>query len=268
MSGMTHITDLPSELLLDIFERLRSTSSTGTMTAFLLCCRAWHDISASVLYTHVAVDSKLNSNSALSLFIRQRTYLGLVQSLTLRIHQSHLMGFSIKLPKAYDRSEGLNAILPSMSNLKTFSLVLEEQVGKDYAIPSDITAKLLKSLPETVINLELDSYGLDDIGVSGIHLCQEIGALIPRLQFLRLRISRLCPALLAPLRSTTVSTPRNSAQIDFNARTTSPLRIAVIQLDMKPDIRGNPRSCLCGTALQMKRDPRLVFPPHFANGVH
>lgn len=75
------------------------------------------------------------------------------------------------------------------------------------AFPSNLMAHVLSSLPPTCVNLELDTRGADrhpDYAQEALypsHVCGQIGALLPRLHSLRLRLGGLCQDFFLPPQS-------------------------------------------------------------------
>ncbi|KAF2181617.1 hypothetical protein K469DRAFT_670666 [Zopfia rhizophila CBS 207.26] len=251
MSKPAIINELPSEILLDIFEHLRNSSSNGLLAKAMLCCRIWHRLIASVLYSHVAVDSKLHSDSVSSRFTKQFSYGFLVKSFSLRICQVHLLGFNIASPEAYERLCEIRDIFPRLENLYSFSLSLEEQAGQGFFIPKAAVVQIIDSLPRAVVKLNLDIGSLDNTSQS--HVCYSVSQVIPRLHCLRLRLSHICPVLFSCLENPAQwsrSHDCNVHEVEFPQATfISELRYAVIRLDTRPDSVHGTNSRLCHSGI-------------------
>ncbi|MCJ1365606.1 hypothetical protein MMC16_004731 [Acarospora aff. strigata] len=85
----------------------------------------------------------------------------------------------------------------SMIRLMTFSFYIspEPYHGIGFWIPRPIVATIIKALPETCVNLEIDTRGLDYLEPGSAHLCEAVRGTLPHLRNLRLRLSTLCPAI-------------------------------------------------------------------------
>jgi len=192
---MNTIAQLPNEILLDIFERLRG--ETCNLVSASKTCRRWHRLASTTIYRHISLSSKLRDETRTARFAASVTQCDLVQSFDLRITQVHLMGFSILSSDAFDRLMELCDVVTSMQNMQTFTLSFEKAAGQGFTAPSATIVSLLQSLPQTVVNLNLDCECMSCPKLNQPHVCEAIGALLPRLRSLRLRTSHLCSGLLS-----------------------------------------------------------------------
>ncbi|OCL05990.1 hypothetical protein AOQ84DRAFT_87341 [Glonium stellatum] len=161
-------------------------------------------------------------------------------------------GFSVGMPVASDRLEPFYPILPVMGQLKTFSLNLQNDAARTYLFLSTIIAKLLQYLPHTVMNLGLDTAGLDGIPKHD-HLCGSISKLIPQLHYLRLRVSSLCAELMSSLRHFNEEPDRPSS-----LGPVSQLRVAIIRLEIEPGNSQGPLAvCDCEHISARRFNPSL-----------
>lgn len=227
---MRHINHLPTEILLEIFKHVKTSSSLGALAQAMLCCRTFHTVISTVLYNQVSVQSKLNHKSTSARFAQQLSYPSIVRSFRLNICQVHLMGFHIGFGKAQERLNEIYSVLESMQNLRAFALTMEEYSGTEYLLPSVAVVNVLKCLPESVVDLNVDCGSLDT-EASASHICDMLADLIPRLHRLRLRLSHLCPSVFSALHSFSEAFSRPDT---FTIpKSTSQLREAVIRLDTR-----------------------------------
>ncbi|EMT73462.1 hypothetical protein FOC4_g10000825 [Fusarium odoratissimum] len=123
---------------------------------------------------------------------------------------------SDRLDKAkWDKAEllipQLANVIPSMANLKSFSLIRHHRTMRNplkpwseaqlYKTTRSTISSLLKSLPESCISLEL---AVGDINGSNpdpdpTHLCEDLRRLLPRLQHVHINLDPVCDAMLGTL---------------------------------------------------------------------
>lgn len=202
---MANICELPDEILLDVLEYVR-VSSTGGLLKAMLSCRTLCRVAATLVYSRVRLRIKLRDDCDTSRFARcvQRSNSDLVQSLSLQFSQVYLMGLSIRSAESAERFQELQSILPRLESLQSFSLYLEKPSGQSlFSIPTSVIVGVLKDLPRTVVNLDLHCESLYYPAISQPHLCATVSALMPRLRRLRLRLSHICESFLASLGTNT-----------------------------------------------------------------
>jgi hypothetical protein len=102
-----------------------------------------------------------------------------------------------KVGEFWSQMQDLPGVIRTMTKLVTFSFVIGGEYERMFRLSSGLIAPVIKALPETCINLELDTRGHDAFG-NGTHLCEPLAEIMPRLRHLRLRLYRFCPALLGP----------------------------------------------------------------------
>ncbi len=56
-------------------------------------------------------------------------------------------------------------------------------------------AKIIEVLPEACVNVELDTRDYDESAPKSVHLCDDLRAILPRLQGLLLCLTAMCPAI-------------------------------------------------------------------------
>lgn len=85
----------------------------------------------------------------------------------------------------------------SMIRLMTFSLWIspDPSYSIGFWLPRLIMATVIEALPETFVNLEIDTCGLDYFEPGSVHLCDAIRRTLPYLRNLRLRLRTLYPAI-------------------------------------------------------------------------
>lgn len=231
---------LPTEILMDIFERLSNKPSN--LVAAMRTCKRWHHVAGTVLYHHISLDSKLREDTSGARFGRYARQYNLIQSLSIRITQVHLMGFSVRSTDAFDRLAELCEAVRRMKNLQTFSLSFEESLDhlEGFSVPSGVVVLLLQSLPQSTINLNLDCDCITRPDLDQPHICQAVSALLPRLRTLRLRTSHLCSGLFSGLSMAADPSPEAALQQEFTGpskskKTSSPLEYIVIRMIARPE---------------------------------
>lgn len=85
-----------------------------------------------------------------------------------------------------------------MINLSTFSFTVGESKSDwELSIRRDILASWIKDLPQSCVNLEIDTRGCDFGNWDSNFLCDELRHVLPRLRYLRLRLACLCSDIFA-----------------------------------------------------------------------
>lgn len=141
-----------------------------------------------------------------------------------------------------------------MVNLTTFSFTItrkETTVG--FWIPRPIIADLLRDLPSSCVNLEIDTRGHDFLTHGYGHLCDNIRAVLPRLHHLRLRLNVMCPALFGTGYCTG---PRDNVYANFKPVNAPYLR--TVAINCIPLGMSESESRICGTFQEIHNDPYNV----------
>ncbi|KAF2639051.1 hypothetical protein P280DRAFT_519889 [Massarina eburnea CBS 473.64] len=258
---MTTIASLPNEILLDLFERLND-AHTGLLST-MRTCRRWYRLGATVLYTHISMDTALREDSACARFSRHAGPCHLIRSFSVRVTQVHLMGFGIVSADAFDRLTELCDALSGMQSLKTFALSFEEAVGEGFTAPSGAIVSILKSLPKTVVDLNLDCECMSTSQLGQPHVCHTLSVLLPRLRSLRLRTSHFCSGLLSSISPQATFDPeRPHCKATWKANATSPLQYLLIRLITSPEDEQRAHTTLCYTGDKMLYGARLADTLH------
>ncbi|KAH9866257.1 hypothetical protein J1614_008823 [Plenodomus biglobosus] len=221
---VSHINDLPEELLELILEDVKETEHPTLFWNSLRTCQKWHRIGLGLyrglgFATTVVIESDIRRNEvqydngdlmallemSLTLETPSKLYMSLLKSLT--IHIQHRRNTSLfTLPRNTNMMSSLETVLLQTNRLSTFSLSFSD--GWDFpnldvpAIPQSWLARIVEILPESVINLEIDSAGTDvppdpDIQVDQRdHICYQISKMLGRLRHLRLRMGHVCNTML------------------------------------------------------------------------
>jgi hypothetical protein len=254
---MTTVAQLPNEILLDIFERLRDDPSS--LVRIIKACRRWHRLGSTTFYRHITLNSKLRDDSMTARFAASRTQCDLVQSFDLRITQVHLMGFSILSSDAFDRLMELCDVVTSMKNMRTFALSFGQADGQGFTAPSAAIVSLLLCLPKTVVNLNLDCECMSSPELEQPHVCDTIGGLLPRLRSLRLRTSHLCSGLLSHIspQATLDHERPNFPSSITRAKATSSLEYLLIRLVLRPESGCASHTNLCYSENRPMQGARL-----------
>ena len=216
---------LSEELLLRTLHYLHNSSTAKEFIAVLLVCQRFNRIGASILYKNVFICNR----SLVTKIAPLRAHSYDVRSLSIRIQpcepEMYMPDEANTYPRPVDPEinvdtksgpetralwEALDVftlnVLPRLQNLSTFSMIVEE--WKEGAIPigwwirHSSSARVLRSLPQSVENLELD-LEMHDKPLTWahpfVHNCPCLRRLLPGLRHLRLRLTTLCPALFYDL---------------------------------------------------------------------
>lgn len=247
---------LPNELLSTILLHVKINSSASCFLSCLLCCKAWHSIALPLLYHDV-----LLVNLNLKAFARQFNlpYGSFVRSLTICIdpiiQKTQPDPYDFFDDDTYMRVNGtpelnrlwasLRDTVASMTRLRTFSFQISPQSSYDieFWVPKPILALIIEALPDTCVNLEIDTCGLDFHNPGSAHVCEAIRGTLPHLRSLRVRLNTLCPAVFG-----TGFDPTNPAKFfsNFQPVASSSLHTVVINCIAVLG-RGGP-SKICGTS--------------------
>ena len=192
------IEKFPDEILGLILVFVRS-ASIKEFVPVLRVSRKWYQIGEDLVWRGVVL-----TRENLPQFVsnvqkwQHRSHLSQrIRSLTIKIDPS-VQGHSQAFRKAVDH---LAQLLPAMSSLKTFSFFNQHDISDPWAswdIRNEFTTSLIRCLPDSVENLEINSpyihfwsdYSNEDC------LCSVISARINGLRCLRLAYPRICPRLL------------------------------------------------------------------------
>ncbi|KAG2162290.1 hypothetical protein VTO58DRAFT_106232 [Aureobasidium pullulans] len=214
---MTHL--LP-EILRTVFTLVREEYGLDVLKNISSVCKLWREIAQPVLWSHLVL-----SNDTIQKFTQihedPSDRLELVRSATLQIEVItstfpendpnlqefyRLHGF----PRTHDLHQGLNgfitSILPNLKALISLSVfVSHPSWTKDdtswyptgFRLQTEVLGQLLRSLPASCRDLELDTGGCDwSSAVESHHLCPDIWQVLPRLRHVKLRLHSLCSSVL------------------------------------------------------------------------
>ncbi|KNB10681.1 hypothetical protein FOXG_10826 [Fusarium oxysporum f. sp. lycopersici 4287] len=201
------ISALPTEVF-DKVINYAGNDSRDVVISCLLVNQLWRDTSLPILYR----DLVLSCGQSLDRFIacHNQQALTLTQSFTLYLNHDDQ---SDRLDKAkWDKAEllipQLANVIPSMANLKSFSLIRHHRTMRNplkpwseaqlYKTTRSTISSLLKSLPESCISLELAVGVINDSNPDPdpTHLCEDLRRLLPRLQHVHINLDPVCGAML------------------------------------------------------------------------
>jgi hypothetical protein len=175
------------EIVDEIFSQLQ-LSSQAALRNCLAVNRFWYQRARPFVYRDIVLDTNLHSLLRLwDVLNREDTSL-LVKSLTLRHHGTYLdngelMSFTGRICR----------LLVKLNRLASFSFIVLESSDRFY-IPYDQLADLIDCLPETCVNLELDT-GCSRPTAVDPHLCPRLRQILPRMKHVRLSLKHMCPAM-------------------------------------------------------------------------
>jgi hypothetical protein len=143
-----------------------------------------------------------------------------------------MSAFLTGVPSAYSNLKPTALMLPQLNHLRTFSLHLAHHEKRNTILPDSAISILLRSLPPSVRNLEVDTEGVNKVGFDQERrwpadcFCEDIAILLPQLHHVHLRKGYLCSQVFKTLADST-SRKMNGEQVQ-----TWPLRSLTIRLDM------------------------------------
>jgi hypothetical protein len=212
------------QILNNIFQRLRYSGSLGQFLPCLLVCKHWRLVGDQTAWkTLLICDENVDGFIASSILERRRFQS--TEHLTVSLHSPFapicecefcvLMGgpehedweganhrhryAKPDSTKEFRRTVNLlaNIIETGFVSLVTFSLSIDNEPRDggwcscyEPSVPATNFARLIKALPASCV--DIDSHTEED----NDHLCTVLGALLPRIHHLRLRLSYLCPCCL------------------------------------------------------------------------
>lgn len=252
---------MPNEILMDVFERLLDKPSS--LIAAMRTCKRWHYIASTVLYQHISLDSKLREDTSGARFGKFARQYHLVQSLSVRITQVHLMGFSVRSTDAFDRLAELCEAVRRMKNLRTFALSFEESLDHldGFPVPSAVIVLILQSLPPSLVNLNLDCDCINRPDIDQPHMCHAVSALLPRLRSLRLRASHLCSGLfssISPAATPSHERPINPTNPKKQPNRASKLEYLIIKVIARPECAHLAHTALCYSGDKLLHGAKLA----------
>jgi hypothetical protein len=201
---MASIETLPAEISAEISD-LVHLSSTASLHACLFVSKAWYQKARPVLNSTII----LSLPEAIVKFCEQFNFADhgiLVRSLTFRPTPhpsawgvySEDVGDYIYKASTSELINRLAGVVGRLSQLRTLSVFVPRNVDPIEVISPASLAALVDALPESCDNLEIDTQGHASVPVAADepHLCERLRYVLPRLRHFRLRMGRMCSALL------------------------------------------------------------------------
>ncbi|KAF2014936.1 hypothetical protein BU24DRAFT_493436 [Aaosphaeria arxii CBS 175.79] len=216
---------LPEELIEAILRYVQHTGSTAEFWACLRTCQQWHRIGLGLHRAlDVAVCTTIESTSRRMDFEFEldrsdiklvtdfelgfsKLFTSMLRSLTVHIVHSRIKAL-FRPVRGKNLIDSLITSFAVADQLTTFSFKFADE-GWDFpsmdvpAFPASRLADMVAALPETVVNLEIDTAGTDiTLSDSSLekrpnrHLCHQIANIFPRLEYLRLRVGHVCKTLM------------------------------------------------------------------------
>ncbi len=227
---MSYLVDLPNELLEDIILRVRDTSKPDALVNLSLSCKALYRLVRPIQNQHVLLLWRLNKTAPIARYMAAHGGDTDLRIIRLQPQKGLLNAFRVGMVLAEHHVQPMCEFLASLPHLTTFSLNLDRQVDSRSHLRGSVLARIVHSLPSSVIHLEIDTEAVDRIAaeqetvrLDDQHLCVAISNCIPRLHTLWLRVSCICSDLFRSLQAA-----------PGGAQPTSALRRAFIRLDNSP----------------------------------
>lgn len=198
---------VPNEILSKVLLEVKVNSVASSLLQCILCCQTWHDMGMPILYRDV-----LLTDSNLEAFIRHYNakHGPLLRSLTITLDPIRPAETDREFQQVlnYYGSQNIKALwhhllqrltdqIASMVKMTTFSFTVSSNTyACGFWIPMSIIATIIQSLPKACVNVEIDTRRYEELSPRYKHLCDDIRAILPRLQHLRLCLTTLCPSLV------------------------------------------------------------------------
>lgn len=271
---MTHSTrfNLPDDLVVAIATELKRVGGTLVdLLNFTLISKRWQHLGLPIFYGNVAL-----TNTTLIRFVdsfNAATYGKHVRSLTARfeadsgVHPSTLAmftgphgppimssdfsGFGVSSGSPYPAStptavdgmlERLVPMIHSLVDLRSFSLYVAPSAYR--SIRRATLVALLKALPATCTNLELDTHAQDHREEDEkAHVCDAVRTLLPRMHHVRIRVGAMCSAMFSADQKLHMPREDGTTENGFTTVITPHLKSLVVNCGF-----GGPQIQLCGQA--------------------
>ncbi|KAI8963244.1 hypothetical protein F5Y11DRAFT_164411 [Daldinia sp. FL1419] len=184
---------LPFELLLMILAAVKSFAGVSNLLSCLKVCKKWHDAGISELYRHVVLNCRNTRRFAETFNPRKAAQ---VLSLTVLVTKPpRPTGYNI------DREfELVPDILTNLDNLSSFSFCTPPPVHLDIRPILRILIRLIDALPQSCVNLEVDTIAYHRYYPRSRpldHICDKLRCVLPRMRHVSLKLPVICPAVLS-----------------------------------------------------------------------
>jgi F-box-like len=269
---------LSNELLSSILLQFKLGSSAPSLLPCLLCCKAWYSVALPLLYHDVRLTNpnlepflKYFSVSASSLVRSLTLYLDDIQP-ELQADAPHPYAFvededdmqrsgSQGSKRLWGHLRDVATKVAKMVGLVTFSLYTSHKprnVG--FWLPRPTIAAIVEALPESCVNLEIDTRGRDTSPSGSVHLCAAVRATLPRLRNLRLRLDTMCPAMFGD-----DFDPNDPAKFFSNYRPLATSSLQTVLVNCAAGSMFSSRASICGPSQESlynefeDRNPRAYF---------
>ncbi len=216
---------IPTEILeLVISATIHLKAITGnpefSITSILCTCRRWYDVGVKTLWA----DISLRSHAKLTKLADPKNgdLYHQVRSLTIHIdivepqkyngpnfNVVYLEGYEYIIKNGSSETQGwwkalwdLTSAIKQMVSLRSFSLFVHGSnmtAGSEgFFFQATDIKNLIANLPQNVSHLEIDTHGYErhEWQGSSHHICAALAQNLHSLEHLRLRLARLCPALI------------------------------------------------------------------------
>jgi len=242
--------NLPDDLIIAIAISLKHVGyGTADLLNFILVCTRWRELGLPIFYSNITL-----ANTTLLKFVNSfdrssQNRSRYVRSLTVRLEPnvntsyqtffgttsppaemmvSDLFPPPVLIPQDF-KPEMLAQLTPTLryfTNVASVSLTVTPPI---HSILRSVLIELLQCLPETCVNLELDTQGEDHRNEDEeAHICPVIRMMLPRMHSLRIRVGAMCSAMFST----------HSSKTDFVATQTPHLRSLLVH---------------CGSGAQIQR---------------
>lgn len=196
---------LPPEVLVQIIrDSYRFDDEKSTILSFLLVSRTWRDMALPFLYQ----DLVLAGSDQMERFLDSHNspaVRSITRSLTLYLKEDGNPSSELQARVDNTVCRVAREVIPEIPALKSFSLTTNRRDFKLGILRATIST-VLEALPQSCVNLELDTEGKDENSFylayhgrdrrEGVaHLCHELRCMLPRMHNVRIDLKSMCHAI-------------------------------------------------------------------------
>jgi hypothetical protein len=197
MATPASIRGLPAEILSEIVGEVRLASpTTSALLPCLLVCRKWSTSTLPYLYGNLVLTA-WNLRSFLEHF--DFAYRAFVKFLTVRgpsltPNEPHSVTRVPSSAVFAGRLRLLPYVIAKLSTLTSFSFICAPKERRPQVTPG-LVISLLNALPESCVDLELDTGPFTVTSTSPTHICDSLRRIFPRMRRVRLYLRSSCSSL-------------------------------------------------------------------------
>ncbi|KAI9782143.1 MAG: hypothetical protein M1816_001977 [Peltula sp. TS41687] len=219
---------LPHELLIPILSHVRDQCTASDYLSTLLVNKQLHALAQPVLYKDVVLDTGRIPRFVRAASNHNQALISSINSLSLHLSPSKTVtslhqGYccepedlapelraqilvhlwwngSVEVHQLWHDLSALASLFPGMTRLRSFSFSVRDASDSiELCFPCSLIASLVRALPDSCVELEIDTDGKDDGrdrrgAGKDMFLCEDLREVLPRLQHHHFKAHRLCPS--------------------------------------------------------------------------